>query len=193
MSLYSIALFLHIVGALGLFAALGLEWTSLRQLRRATTVEQARAWFDVLGLVRRIGPAALAAILLSGFYLMATEWGWTAWIGVALVGMGVLAALGALNGVPLAALGRELTTHQGTLAVPVRQRLQNPRFVASIQTRVALVLGIVFLMTVKPDLGGSLLTIGLAVVLGLVASVPAWRRERARWMPAMAVGDDADA
>ena len=193
MSRYSIALFLHIVGALGLFAALGLEWTSLRQLRRATTVEQVRAWFDVLGLVRRIGPASLAAILLPGFYLMAAAWGWTGWIVVALAGMGLLAALGALNGVPLAALGRELTMHQGALAAPVRERLQHPRFVASIQTRVALVLGIVFLMTVKPDLGGALLTIGVAVVLGLGASVPAWRRERARRIPAVAVGDDAAA
>ncbi len=193
MSLYSIALFLHIVGALGLFAALGLEWTSLRQLRRATTVEQARAWFDVLGLVRRIGPAALVAILLPGFYLMAAAWGWTGWIVVALAGMGLLAALGALNGVPLAALGRELTTRQGTLAAPVRERLQHPRFVTSIKTRVALVVGIVFLMTVKPDLGGALLTIGVAVVLGLVASVPAWRRERARRVPVVAVGDDAEA
>ena len=179
MNRYAIALFLHIVGALGLFAALGLEWTSLRQLRRATTVAQARAWFDVLGLVRRIGPASLATILLPGFYLMATAWSWTGWIVVALAGMGLLAALGALNGVPLAA--------------PVRERLQHPRFVASIQTRVALVLGIVFLMTVKPDLGGALLTIGVAVVLGLVASVPAWRRERARRVPAVAVGDDAAA
>ncbi len=190
MSLYSIALFLHIVGALGLFAALGLEWTSLRQLRRATTVAQARAWFDVLGLVRRIGPASLATILLPGFYLMATAWHWTGWIVVALAGMGLLAVLGALNGVPLAALRRELDTQQ---AAPVCERLLHPRFVLSIQTRVALVLGIVFLMTVKPDLGGALLTIGVAVVLGLGASVPAWRRERARRVPAVAVGDDAAA
>ena len=33
MNYYSIALFLHVVGALGFFVVLGLEWTSLRQLR----------------------------------------------------------------------------------------------------------------------------------------------------------------
>ena len=42
MSLYAIAVFLHIVGALGLFAALGLEWASLLNLRRATAAGQAR-------------------------------------------------------------------------------------------------------------------------------------------------------
>ena len=36
---YSIALFLHIVGALGFFVALGLEWTGLRQIRSAMTLE----------------------------------------------------------------------------------------------------------------------------------------------------------
>lgn len=46
---YSIALFLHIVAALGLFAALALEWTSLFYLRRSVTVEQARQWMNVLG------------------------------------------------------------------------------------------------------------------------------------------------
>jgi hypothetical protein len=37
MSLYYTALFLHIVGALGLFAALALEWAGLSNLRRART------------------------------------------------------------------------------------------------------------------------------------------------------------
>ena len=32
MNAYSIALFLHIVGALGFFVALGLEWTGLWQI-----------------------------------------------------------------------------------------------------------------------------------------------------------------
>lgn len=36
----------------------------------------------------------------------------------------------------------------------------------TIQTRVAIALGIVFLITVKPGLVGVLLTIGVAVVLG---------------------------
>jgi hypothetical protein len=48
---------------------------------------------------------------------------------------------------------------------------------------VVLVLGIVFLMTIKPSLDGSLLAIGVSVVLGVVASLPLWftpRGEEAR-------------
>ena len=39
MTVYAVALFLHIVGALGLFAALALEWTALSGFRRSTTAE----------------------------------------------------------------------------------------------------------------------------------------------------------
>ncbi len=42
MTLYSIALFLPIVGALGLSVALGLEWASLLKLRRLANFEEAR-------------------------------------------------------------------------------------------------------------------------------------------------------
>jgi hypothetical protein len=44
---YSIALFLHIVGALGFFVVQGLEWIGLSQVRRAILPEEVRA---ILGL-----------------------------------------------------------------------------------------------------------------------------------------------
>jgi hypothetical protein len=42
MNAESVILFLHIVGAIGIFVALGLEWTGLSQLRNAQALEQAR-------------------------------------------------------------------------------------------------------------------------------------------------------
>ena len=48
------------------------------------------------------------------------------------------------------------------------------------QTRVAIALGLVFLKTAKPDLTGSLLTIGVAIVLGLASALPMVRTERPR-------------
>ena len=178
MTLYSVALFLHIVGALGLFAALGLEWTSMRQLRRATTAEQAHEWLNALGLVRRMGPASLAAIFLSGLYMVATAWGIVAWIAVALGAMLLLPPLGAFNGLRLAAIGRAMAAQPGPLSADVRQRLRDPLLWTSVQTRAAIVLGIVFLMTVKPDLNGALLMVATAVVLGLASSWPAWDARR---------------
>src|SRR4051812_30730307 len=103
---YSIALFLHIVGALGMFAALALEGTSLFYLRRSVTVEQAHSWMNVLGLVQRLGPVSLVLILLPGFYMMATVWGGVPWIAVALAAIVLIAVLGAFSGIRLAAIGR---------------------------------------------------------------------------------------
>jgi hypothetical protein len=41
-------------------------------------------------------------------------------------------------------------------------------------------LGIVFLMTVKPGLGEALLTIGVAIILGLASAWPMWSRSRTK-------------
>jgi hypothetical protein len=169
---YAIALFLHIVGALGLFVALALEWTSMLLLRRATTTEQARERMRIASSVRGVTGASLATLLVSGLYLTATAWGGVAWIGVALGAMVLMALLGAaLSGPRMAAIGRALET--GSLA-----RLPDPLLWVSIQIRVAVALGIVFLMTFKPDLNGSLVTIVVAAVLGLVAALPMLGRER---------------
>jgi hypothetical protein len=178
MSFYSVALFLHIVGVLGLFVTLGLEWASLVYLRRATTAEQAREWLSVFGLLRRMGPTSLVTTLLPGLYMAATVWGWVAWIGVALAAMLLLPVFGARNGSRMAAIGQTAATESGLLSPTIRQRLRDPFLWTSVQLRATILLGIVFLMTVKPDLIGSLLTIGAAVILGLVSVLPAWGRVR---------------
>jgi hypothetical protein len=49
MSNYSIALFLYVVGALGFFVVLGVEWIGLSQIRGATLPEEVRA---ILGMVK---------------------------------------------------------------------------------------------------------------------------------------------
>jgi hypothetical protein len=56
--------------------------------------------------------------------------------------------------------------------------LQQPLLWTVLQVRVAVMLGVVFLMTAKPDLTGSLLTMGLAAVLGLVSARLSLRREQ---------------
>ncbi len=177
MNYYAIALFLHIVGALGLFVALGLEWTSLLLLRRATTTEQVRERMRIASGVRGVSGAALATLLVSGIYLTATVWGGVAWIAVALGAMVLMAVLGAaLSGPRMAAIGRAV--EHGPLA-PV----PDPLLWVSMQTRVAVALGIVFLMTFKPDLNGSLLTIAVAAVLGLIAALPAVVAGRSKNQP----------
>lgn len=179
MTFYSFALFLHIVGALGLFIGLSLEWTSLWHLRRTTTAEQVKQWFLNFALLRRIYPASWAAILLPGIYMTATVWGGVAWIGIAFAAIFLLPILGAaISGRRMAAIGPVMAAERGTISPTLRQQLADPLLWVSIQVRLAIALGIIFLMTVKPGPVGSLLTIGVAVILGLASALPAWSQVR---------------
>ena len=179
--LYPIALFLHVVGALGLFMALGLEWTGVLHLRRAATAEQVREWAAIVARLRWVYAPSFAALLLTGFYMTAAAWTEAGWVGVALAALLLIAALGmVLTGRRMAPIGRALAAEHGPLSSNLRQRLRDPLLWTSIQTRMAVALGVVFLMTVKPDLGGALLTTGAALLLGLVSTVPAWGRNRTK-------------
>jgi hypothetical protein len=175
-SLYSISVFLHVVGALGIFAGIALEQAGLRGLRRASTGAQVREWTTMLRALRRVeGPSALV-VLATGLYLVATRWGRHAWIGLGLLG---LVAMGALGG---AVIGRrakaiaQAVTDDGAIVPALRDRLRDPALRASASLRVALGLGIVFNMSVKPDTGGALAALGVALALG--AAHAAWGGRR---------------
>src|SRR5439155_7300744 len=92
---YALAVFLHIVGALGLFAALALEWASLYNLRRVATAAQAREWAKLLSALRFVGGPSALTILVTGLYMMATRCGGQGWLGARLAGSVLPAALGA--------------------------------------------------------------------------------------------------
>jgi hypothetical protein len=178
-SVYSMSLFLHIVGALGLFAVLGLEWASLYGLRRATVAGQVREWARLLGAPRFVGGPAALAVLITGIHLSATRWGPQGWIVVGLAGMVVIAVLGAaLSGRRAGAIARALPAEDGPISAALRQRLHDPVLTLSVALRTALLLGIVFVMSTKPSTAGALAAMGVALVLGLAAALPVWSSGR---------------
>lgn len=158
MTLYSVALFLHVVGALLLFVALTVEGVALRQ-----------AAPPLLRLNRIVGPLSALGVLLPGLYMAATSWGWVAWIVVALASWLAIAVLGAVNGIRIVALER--STHLPT-------GVRNPTFLISWMTRVGLALGVVFLMTVKPGAIAAVLAILIAAAAGAALGVVMSRTRR---------------
>lgn len=172
MSLYSIAVFLHVVGALGLFAGIGVEQVSLFNLRRASVTTQARDWLRVLGGLRRIDAPSGLAILVTGFYMMLTRWGHQAWIGLAILGMVAMAILSV--GITARRAGVIKTTlgdGDGPISSGLRARLQDRALHATASFRAAIALGIVFNMTVKPATAGAVAAVGVALMLGGIAAV----------------------
>jgi len=184
MSVYAIAVFLHIVGALGLFAALALEWASLYNLRRVPTAGQAREWTKLLSALRFVGGPSTLTILVTGIYMMATRWGGQGWIGAGLAGLVLIAVVGgALGGRRSAAIARTVASETGAISAGLREQLLDPVLLLSAWLRTALGLGVIFVMAIKPGTSGSLAAMGAALVLGLAAGFPGWSRGR-RAVPA---------
>jgi hypothetical protein len=176
--LYQLALFLHIIGAFGLIAAITVEAIGLRGLRRATNRDDALMWLGISrGIVMRLAPASLGLILVTGLYMVASAWGPRGWILVALGSLLLLGVIGAFGtGVRMARIGPALGRGQGPLSHELRGKVRDPILLISLRVRLAMVVGVVFLMSLKPSAVASLVVIVLAIALGLLAGqIPARR------------------
>ncbi|MGH7549742.1 MAG: hypothetical protein ACREK3_03205 [Gemmatimonadota bacterium] len=174
--LYSIALFLHVMGALGMFIAQGIEWTVLRNLPRATTTAEARRWLGPFLVLRRVYPLSFVAILVTGIYMMAVSWGGAPWIVIGFFGLLALPALGAMTGRRMRRLGPAIGEARGQIEDSMRARLADPTLWLSLRLRIGLAIGIIFLMTVKPGWIGSLVAIAIFTGLGGLFSIAGRKR-----------------
>ena len=164
--------FLHVVGALGLTAAFGAEAVGLAGLRRARSADEALLWLRSRRWVLLIGPASIGVVLATGIYLTVAEWGADAWIVVSLVSLVALAGIGGvLTGVPMARITPAVERASGPLPEELRHDLRSPLLTVSLLTRIAITVGIVFLMVQKPALPTSLVTIILAAGIGVAAGL----------------------
>jgi hypothetical protein len=193
MNLYRLALFAHVLGVLGLFIGMGLQWTIVLRLRRAQTVAQLREWSSVVGGVGKLTLVSGALTLGAGLYMTLVAWSWrTPWIVVSLAAMLVMIALGAgvtarrLQAVKRAAVG----VSNEAISPDLHLRIRDPRLWIATQLTGGTALGVVFLMTTKPDLGGSLLALAAALILGSVVGGLGARPRRAS-QPAEAAATSA--
>jgi hypothetical protein len=173
MTVYPVAIVLHVVGATGLFVALGVEAASLRTVLRATTAGEVRTGLATTRLNRVMGPPCILATLASGIY-GASTWGWTWWIGISLAMLVVIVAVGAVaTGGRTAALERQSLT-SAELALPLRV----PALVASFWTRAALLVAILILMVTKPVFSTCLAVAGPAMLVALLVVASSLRQSR---------------
>ena len=186
MSPYTFALFVHVSGVIGMFVGLGVWLFGVAMLRRAERVEQVRL---VVGPVLASGNLVVGSILVlaaGGIYMAVTAWADArpAWILVATASFLLLAPVGAFVLDPrLRAIARlARATPDGLLLDSNALAMRTPDPVLGMRLRmfVAVLLGIVFLMTTKPPLVWATITMGAVLVLGLVSSAPEWWRMRAR-------------
>jgi hypothetical protein len=156
-------LFIHVISAMGIFAALGIEAAALYQLRRATGPGDVRVALQAYGLVRLVGALSLVGTLLSGIYLATTAWQWRgAWIGLGFLGLIITAGIGG-TATRVGVTRLQQGTAGDDRAVSVLR--------ASLLARLAMLIGVVYLMTVKPGTRGSLVVMGIGVAAAAIVGL----------------------
>jgi ABC-type bacteriocin/lantibiotic exporter with double-glycine peptidase domain len=185
--LYHLLLFLHILGAVGLFMGVAVELTAMIGARQARTIETVRAWSSVNRPLAIFMPLTSTLIFLAGLAMLIGVWGWShAWLDTALV---LFLLTGLVASQVNAAHGRRLgallaRAGEGAVSPELRAALTHPRHWATTITTSALAVGILFLMVMKPDLTGTLIAVGVALVLGVLLSWLVIRQGSRREAPA---------
>ena len=179
MTVISIVLFLHLVGALALFIGYGIEWTASSLFRNASSAEQLRAWLRVFKVSPPLSGAGLGIVLLTGGYLASSTGAMKqGWIPATLIGIFAALGLGFALILPrMRGIRSALPAGNEPLPAALRARLADPILLTSIRVRVMLATGIVYLMAAKIPLVPSLVALAIAAVLGVLFSISAWSQK----------------
>lgn len=170
MTLYSLVLFAHVTAVLALFACLGLEAVCLSHLRRVSTLTEVQLWIDPVPGLSAIALGSLIVIVVSGVYATIQMSGFgLAWVKVTIASFALMAPLGGMTGRRMDYI-RRLCASGKMNPSQVLGLLQRPFLKISLSIRIAVFLGIVLLMTAKPELPESLGIVGGSVILGLAAA-----------------------
>lgn len=181
MNLYTLALFIHVVGVIGFFMPLGVYLFGMLALWRARQVQQVRSICQAIFATDAVAVSGILLLAAAGLYMAATVWGLaTGWVIVAITSFALMAPLGPLvierRLHKIAALAA--AAPDGPLSREIQQRIDDPIMGAALYLLTALLLGIIFLMTTKPMLEGAILAMIIAAALGLIAGFPLWFARR---------------
>ncbi|MGH3008206.1 MAG: hypothetical protein ACRDLM_02185 [Gaiellaceae bacterium] len=169
MNTYHYVLYVHL---LALFLGIGagaVLLVCLFQLRAARTLEQAVPFGMVAGKVGKLFPIAILGLFGTGAYMTSDVWTWsTRWIDVAIAALVVLMVQGAgiaeRTGHKLAAALQ--ANGPGPLGAEARRMALHPGLWVVEFSNLGIVFAVVWNMTEKPGLGGSLASVLVAYVFG---------------------------
>ena len=184
MDMLRLILFAHVAATIGIFAALTIEWVGLKHLSQATSYEQAREWARLWRLLAPLGIPSVLVVLLSGIYMATTLGVWNfAWTRVAFPTLVIVAIAARVAEPRRRRLMSAIATNTGPLPPSFLRDLKQPLFLASLRLRAALLLGLVFEMTVRPDPGGAV------VMGGFVLAGVFWAITTGRGLSSAAIGE----
>ncbi|SHR52023.1 Uncharacterised protein [Mycobacteroides abscessus subsp. abscessus] len=169
--LNNLMLFFHIFGTLMMFMGVAIALTALLSILYAKDTQSIRTWAKVAVKSDGLIPISVIFILFPGLYLVFSTWGWgTGWIDLCLATLIAMTIMGPVINLPrlkaiLEAANNETNSSPSTALL---QTIHNRTLWNSFMIMTMLGFGIVFLMTMKLAMVGSLVTLLISVVLGYV-------------------------
>lgn len=174
MDLYHVVLFVHILAAIivvgGSFA---IDFGASRA-KKARTVDSLKSWLQALAIGSKAVAVSAAVTLAAGLYLgFAGDWWGSGWLSVALV---LFVAAGALAGAVMdkgieRMIGIAEGFPEGPMSPDLGRRLTQPAMALTGPVMIGVDVAILFLMTNKPGLAGSMIVAGVAVGVGLAVGL----------------------
>ena len=180
MSLYEVVLSLHILAALFGFGVAGVAHSTMFRLRGAHDMTAVRGHLAVLDKVGPFFGIAAALLIIFGAYLIQIApsedhigWG-DGWVltglvslvvveavGGAVIGRGVKAIIGKLEGVP-----------DGPVTAETRAVLADRTVWMASHATTAVIASVVFVMVGKPSAAGAIVTVLIGAVVGIASAIP---------------------
>lgn len=179
MDTYLIVKYLHLLSVMAAIAVTTIIHFNLVRVKKADQVPQA---LDALATVQKLGPRmplAALALFLTGAYLTQNRWGF----GLAFVQVGI-AGLASMLVVGLAVLRPRMGTlgkafgqaGSGPVTDDLKAKVRDPAIWIGSHYQPIMAATVMFLMTIKPGMMGSLIAIGVAIVLSVGSAAPMMKR-----------------
>lgn len=173
--MYRAVLFLHLVGAVATFVGIGAWFFAALALRRVRRVEEVMSLAPIYEMGGVLAVIGIVVVAVAGLDLALTAWSLqVGWIQVAIGAFVVMAPVGSVFVGPR--IGRLIEearrAEHGPLSPALRARAHDPVLKLALLTVMGDLVGIVFIMTVKPSFAGSILAVVGFIGLGAALALP---------------------
>jgi hypothetical protein len=196
MNVYALLLFFHVLAVAVVAGAMGVANFGLHQLRWAEEPGRVGLWLGVLRRLSVLFPVGSLVLLATGAELARSTGRLTqGWVIAAAVGLVAIVVLGAtVNAAWGKRVGVSLAgTKGGPLTEATRAALARPQIYVSVRLTAGIVVGNLFLMTMRPSGVVSAVVLVAAGLLGAASALPMiGAAPAASRGPAPAVEDSAD-
>jgi hypothetical protein len=156
-----------------MFVAVGITLLAMISMLHATKTEGIRNWSALAVRLDGILPFSVILILLPGLYLVISTWGWgNGWVDFSLAALIIMTLMGPI--INLRRLKAILkAANEVTDDLPSTGLLEKVRdrvLWNSVSIMTMFTVAILFLMTLKLSMVGSVITFGAAIILGFILS-----------------------